>query len=111
MSEFHDRVRPQLESLLEPGEELRGFVAATQQSTFKGRLVALAATDRRLIVLPLDRKIEPKGEPISITPEQVADAKAGGRERRLGRRRHSGDHGQRPPRSSRSGPRAARSSS
>jgi hypothetical protein len=77
MSEFHDRVKPHLESLLEPGEELRGFVAATQRSTFKGRLVALAATDRRLIVLPLDRKIEPKGDPISITPEQVADAKAG----------------------------------
>ena len=78
MSEFHDRVRPQLEALLEPGEELRGFAAATQQSMFKGRLVALAATDRRLMVLPLSRKIEPSADPISIAPDQVADAKAGG---------------------------------
>jgi hypothetical protein len=44
---------------------------------FKGRMVAVAATDRRLIVLPLDRKAEPKDEPISIPPERVADAKAG----------------------------------
>jgi hypothetical protein len=77
MSKFHDRVRPHLESLLEPGEELRGFVAATHQGMFKGRMVAVAATDRRLIVLPLDRKIEPKDEPISIPPERIADAKAG----------------------------------
>lgn len=40
--------------------------------------MALAVTDRRLLVVPLDRKIEPKGDPISITREQIADAKAGG---------------------------------
>ncbi len=78
MSKFHELVRPHLESLLEPGEELRGFVAANQQGLFKGRMVALASTDRRLIVLPLDRHIEPKGEAISLPPERVADAKAGG---------------------------------
>jgi hypothetical protein len=77
VSKFHDRVRPHLEALLEPGEELRGFAAATQQSTFKGRMVAIAVTDRRLIMLPLDRKIEPRDEPISIPPERIADAKAG----------------------------------
>jgi len=77
VSKFHDMVRPHLEALLEPEEELRGFAAATQQSMFKGRMVAIAATDRRLIVLPLDRKIEPKDEPISIPPERIADAKAG----------------------------------
>ena len=78
MAKFYEMSRPHLEALLEPGEELRGFVAATQQSTFKGRLVALAATDRRLIVLPLNRKIEPGGDPISITPETLASAKASG---------------------------------
>ena len=63
---------------LEPGEELRGFVAATQQSMFRGRLVALAVTDRRLVVVPLNRRIEADGEPISITPDTIAGAKAGG---------------------------------
>jgi hypothetical protein len=78
VSKFHDTARPHVEAVLEPGEELRGFVAATQQSMFKGRLVALAATNRRLIVLPLNRRIEPGGEPISIAPDQIASAKAGG---------------------------------
>ena len=55
---------------------------------FKGRLVALAATDRRLMVLPLSRKIEPSADPISIAPDQVADAKAGGA---------GGGWGRRPP--------------
>jgi hypothetical protein len=77
VSKFHDRARPPLEALLEPGEELRGFAAATQQSTFRGRMVAIVVTDRRLIVVPLDRRIDPKGEPISIPPERIADAKAG----------------------------------
>jgi hypothetical protein len=78
VSKFHDRVRPHVQAALEPGEELRGFVAATQQSMFKGRLVALAATDRRLIVLPLSRRIEAEGEPISITADRIAAVKAGG---------------------------------
>ena len=78
MSKFHDTARPHVEAVLEPGEELCGIVAATQQSMFKGRLVALAATDRRLVVLPLNRRIEPDGEPISITPETLDGVKAGG---------------------------------
>ena len=78
MSKFHDSARPHVEAALEPGEELRGFVAASQRSMFKGRLVALAATDRRLLVVPLNRKIEPDGEPVSVPPERIAAAKAGG---------------------------------
>jgi hypothetical protein len=76
MSEFHDRARPHLEAMLEPTEELRGFVVATRQGVFTGGMVALAATDRRLIVLPLSRRIEPKGAPLSIPPERLASAKA-----------------------------------
>jgi hypothetical protein len=78
LTEFDSRARPHVEALLETDEDLRGLVAANQHSMFKGRLVALAVTDRRLLVVPLDRKIEPKGAPISIAPEQIADAKAGG---------------------------------
>ncbi|MFN8223828.1 MAG: hypothetical protein U0R50_11360 [Gaiellales bacterium] len=67
-------VRP----LLEAGEELRGVCIATQQSTFKGRAVALAATDRRLLVQGLNRKLEPDGPPLSLTRETLADASADG---------------------------------
>jgi hypothetical protein len=79
MGDFDARYRPQLEATLESGEELRGICAANhRQSAFKGRLVAIGVTDRRLLVLPIDRRGEPAGPPQPILPEQIASAKAGG---------------------------------
>ena len=46
--DFHTQVRPWVEQLLAPGESLDGVCAATQQSAFRGGMVALAVTDRRL---------------------------------------------------------------
>ena len=49
--DFDSKHRPHLESLLEPGEELLGICAASQQKgLFKGGVVALGVGDRRLIV-------------------------------------------------------------
>jgi hypothetical protein len=45
---------------------------------FKGGAVAIGVTDRRLLVQPLTRRGEPDGAPLSIAPEQIASAKAGG---------------------------------
>ena len=70
--DFHTRVRPRLEQLLAPGEQLEGFCAATQQSAFRGSMVALAVTDRRVLVQPLDRRAEPKGDAVSIAPGDLA---------------------------------------
>ncbi len=78
MGELGDKLRAAIEPALEPGEELRGICVATQQSMFKGRMVAIATTDRRLLVQPMTRKFAPDGEPISITPERLADASAEG---------------------------------
>jgi hypothetical protein len=78
VADFQSTARPHVEALLEPGEELRGIAAATQQSLFKGRMVALVATDRRLMVVPLTRKLEPEGEPLLITREEIAAAKSEG---------------------------------
>jgi hypothetical protein len=78
VSEFQDRVRPAIESTLDSGEPLLGICAATQQSTFKGRLVALAITDRRLILQPLSRKLERDGPVASILPEEISSAEAEG---------------------------------
>jgi hypothetical protein len=78
VSRFDEIVRPRIEAMLEPGEQLQVLRPATQQSTFKGRMVALVLTDRRLIVQPLDRSSEPDGEPISLPPERIASADAGG---------------------------------
>jgi hypothetical protein len=78
MSEFQDRVRPTLESTLDSGEQLLGICAATQQSAFKGKLIALGITDRRLILQPMTRKFEADGPAASILPEQIASAEAEG---------------------------------
>ena len=77
MPDFADKYRPALEAQLEPGETLNGICAANhRQSAFKGRLVAIGVTDRRLLLVGITRRGEPDGVE-AIAPEQVADAKAG----------------------------------
>jgi hypothetical protein len=71
-------MRPHLGGALDAGETLEGVCAAAQQSTFKGRSLAIGVTDRRLLLLPLDRRGRPTDEVISILPEQIAGAKARG---------------------------------
>ena len=69
---------PHLEAQLEGSEELRGVCVASQQKgMFKGGAVALGVTDRRLPVQSLNRRGDPDGAVLSISPEQVASAKAG----------------------------------
>jgi len=46
MADLEAKYRPHLESLLEPGEELRGICVASQQKgLFKGGAVALGVSD------------------------------------------------------------------
>ena len=78
MANLDSKLRPVVEALLEPGEELRGICIATQASLFKGRQVALGVTDRRLLVQGMSRKFEPDGEAISLPPERIAKASAEG---------------------------------
>lgn len=78
MAELGDKLRTALAPALEPGEELRGVCVATQQSMFKGRMVAIGVTDARLILQGVSRKWEPDGEPISLPPERIADAAVDG---------------------------------
>ncbi|HEX9376675.1 MAG TPA: hypothetical protein VGB19_10625 [Actinomycetota bacterium] len=76
--DFDTMVRPGLEGLLEPGETLRGLAAATFQKTFSGGLYAIGVTDRRLILQPLDRKLQPKKPARSVGRADVAKAELGG---------------------------------
>jgi hypothetical protein len=69
--DFATRVRPHLEGLLEPGEELRGVAAATFQKTFSGSLYAVGVTDRRLLLQPLDRRAQPKGDLTAVSRESL----------------------------------------
>ena len=78
MGELGEKLTGAVAPLLDDGEVLAGVCVATQVGLFKGRMVALAATDRRLLVQGLTRKFEAEGEPISITPATLADASAEG---------------------------------
>jgi hypothetical protein len=78
MANLGDRLVPLAESLLQPGEKLLGCCIATQQSVLSGRAVAIVTTDRRLIVQGLTRRLETKGESISLPPERIADVRIEG---------------------------------
>jgi hypothetical protein len=79
VADLDSKYRPGLEARLEAGEELRGICVASQQkSLFKGGAVAIGVTDRRLLIQSLDRRGDPDGEPLSLSPEKIARVKAGG---------------------------------
>ncbi len=78
MADLDAKLRAAVEPLLEAGEELQGTCIATQQSMFKGRQVAIAVSDRRLLIQGMNRKFEPDGEPISLPPERIADVSVDG---------------------------------
>jgi hypothetical protein len=78
LADLADKLVPVAESLLAPGEELRGCCLATRQTTFRGWMVAIVITDTRLVLQKLNRKFEPDAEPFSLPPERIAEAKAEG---------------------------------
>ncbi len=67
-----------IEPLVEPGETVEGWCVGSRTKLTGGKFVSIAATDQRLIVQETTRKQEPKGDPLSLTPDQVAKAKIGG---------------------------------
>jgi len=78
MADVGSKLRPVIEGLLEPGEQMRGACVASQVGLLKGRQVALGVTDRRLIVQGMNRKFEAAGEAISLPPERLAQVSADG---------------------------------
>ena len=76
--DFATRARPPIEQQLQPGETLLGIAAATWSKTFSAQLYAVGATDRRLILQPVDRHIQPKGPAFAVAPDQVESAKIDG---------------------------------
>ena len=50
------------------------MIAATHQKTFSGSLYAIGVTDQRLLLQPLDRRMQPKGEPRPVTPNELVSA-------------------------------------
>ncbi|MGH2958625.1 MAG: hypothetical protein ACRDKE_03405 [Solirubrobacterales bacterium] len=73
-----EMLEPLGQSLLPPGEELLGALAATEAKTFGGGVRAVFVTHLRLIVQPVDRKWQAKGESLSIRPEDIEDFRVSG---------------------------------
>jgi hypothetical protein len=76
--EFATLARAHLEAALEPGEQLWGVIAANRAKTFSGALYAIGVTDRRLLLQPLDRRIQPKGELEALGPDRIASMRVSG---------------------------------
>ena len=77
MADIGEKLGPVVDALLEPGETLEGMCVGSQSGFMSSKFVVIAATDRRLIVQETDRKQRPKGEPVSVTPGELAGASSG----------------------------------
>jgi hypothetical protein len=75
--DFAAQVSQVFEAQLEPGETLNGVVAATQQKTFSGSLYAIGVTGSRLLLVPLDRNLQPKAPTKSFAPDTGSAALKG----------------------------------
>lgn len=77
---YREELERQVKGMLEPGEELAGIATASQRKgMLSSAVVALAVTDRRLIVQPLDRRGRGfKGEARAVTADRIEKVKAGG---------------------------------
>ena len=64
--DFSALARPTIESRLAPGESLKGVAAAVHQKTFSGQMYAIGVTDQRLVLQPIGRHGEAKGEPVFL---------------------------------------------
>jgi hypothetical protein len=76
---YEETIRPFAESVLEPGEELRGACVASQQTTFRGWMVLIAVTEDRLVVQRLKKakQLEAEGPPLRLGPTDIVAAKTG----------------------------------
>lgn len=63
---------------LAPGEELSGVVYAHQAKFFSAELWAIGVTPERLVMVPIDRRHEPTGAPLSIPRDQLSDCSVWG---------------------------------
>lgn len=80
MADLTTELEPFARSLLDPGEELLGACIASQQRRMRGWMVAIAIADERLVLQRVARKrgFAAEGEPLSLRPEDIASARAGG---------------------------------
>ncbi len=72
------RVRAALEPFVPADEVLVGCLHATAKSAFSGRVYGIAVTNKRLVFVPLDRKMAAKGDPEHVTPADIVRSSVDG---------------------------------
>ena len=72
------RLAEQLAPHLAPAEPLDGVVHAVQSKIFSADLYAVGVTPTRLLLLPLDRRMEATAPPVAATRAEVTDASVWG---------------------------------
>lgn len=79
MPDLETELQPLAESLIDPGETVLGACVASQQSRFKGWMVAVVVTEDRLIIQRLgkSKSLEPDGPPLVLTGDDIESARAG----------------------------------
>ena len=71
-------LRQQLEPHLAPGERLLGALHATQAKTFSAQVFAVGVTPVRVVLLPVNRKMEASGEPVVLRREDIRSSSVWG---------------------------------
>jgi len=77
-AEYQDKITAVEDALTDGSERTLGTCVASWPSAFRSKTVAIVATDRRLLVQEIDRKINPQGDVISLPPERIESAELSG---------------------------------
>jgi hypothetical protein len=67
-------VRP----LLLPNEQLLGVCQATQRTSFSNKIYVIGVMSDRFVLVQVDRKIQPKDEPVSVRREDITKSSVDG---------------------------------
>ncbi len=73
-----EKLHEVLDPLLATGETMLGRLMATHSKSFSATVYAIGVTPQRLILQPVGRKLEAKGEPITIAPTDIRTSSVDG---------------------------------
>lgn len=77
--EAMNTLRQNMANLCPPGEPLIGVAMANNKKTFSMDMYAIGITAQRMVMVPLDRKMNPTGEPRWYTHADIVDSSVWGK--------------------------------